>query len=229
MVELYPIFLNVEARPVLIIGGGAVGLRKAQSLLATGAQVTVLSPEFHGGFDRLTSIHRMVSIYEPGVLTAQHHPKWMLIFAATNSPHVNAAVMQDAVKAGILCCRCDEPASGDFISPAVQRRGPLTLALTSGGSAPGLSAAIAENLSAAIDSTLIAQLELLARWRRIVLERVSAAEVRRNLLQRLSGHEMYDMIRTGGQAGGEEMFAQWLAAAVAQCGLPPSAAVDSRK
>jgi precorrin-2 dehydrogenase/sirohydrochlorin ferrochelatase len=229
MEELYPVFLNLTSQPVLIVGGGAVSLRKAEGLLAARAAVTVLSPAFHAGFDPLPGICCIHSAYEQRFLRLPEKPRWRLIFAATNNAAVNAQVYADAAQQGILCCRCDEPACGDFIGPAVQRRGSVTLAVTTSGAAPGLSGELGRQLIAAADPALLAQAELSAAWRSVVLKDLPNAQRRRALLQRLSGPEMRDMIRQGGPESAQTLFSQWLAEAMAHTAAPGGTVIPSRK
>ncbi|MGC9260057.1 MAG: precorrin-2 dehydrogenase/sirohydrochlorin ferrochelatase family protein [Phycisphaerae bacterium] len=211
MNALYPIFLHLAAHSVLIVGGGAVGLRKAEGLAAAGAAVTVLSPEFHAGFDKVPAIERIVSTYPAGFLTQAADPPWRLVFAATNSGAVNTLVMEDAATSGVLCCRCDEPTMGDFILPATQRRGPVTMAVTSAGAAPRLSWELARNAAATMDPVLLKLVELSAHWRTVVLQNVPDGEQRRKLLRRLSESEMRDRLRTAGESAAASLFQQWLA------------------
>ena len=220
MDDVYPIFLRLKAKPVLIVGGGAVALRKAEGLLAAGALVTVISMEFHPGFASLSAVQRITSAYEAGCLAAAGTAHWTIVFAATNNERINARIYSDSTTLGILCCRCDMPPAGDFIGPAVQRCGPVTLAVASGGASPGLSGELARQLAQSMDGVLLRQIQLSARWRQEVLQRISEGELRRNLLRRLSGELMRDTIRQSGEAGAEKLFQQWLVEA-----MNPAAAV----
>jgi precorrin-2 dehydrogenase/sirohydrochlorin ferrochelatase len=228
MDDVYPIFLRLKAKPVLIVGGGPVGWRKAEGLQAAGALVTVVSLEFHTDFEQLPTVQRIISAYEPGYLTQAGRPRWVLVFAATNNPQINAQIYSDASRIGVLCCRCDAPQAGDFIGPAVQRCGPVTLAVTSGGASPGLSGDLARQLAAQLDPVQLKQIELSVQWRELVLQSVSKSEHRRNLLQRLSGEVMRDTIRQYGEAGAEALFRQWLMEAKASAAVVNSPATDAR-
>jgi precorrin-2 dehydrogenase/sirohydrochlorin ferrochelatase len=228
MDDVYPIFLQLKAKPVLIVGGGAVGWRKAEGLLKAGALVTVISPEFIASFAQLPEVRCVVSAYEAGYLSQAGQPRWVLVFAATNNPRVNAQISMDAGQLGVLCCRCDEPQSGDFIGPAVQRCGPVTLAVTSGGASPGLSGDLARQLAATLDAVRIKQIELSARWRETVLQSIPNAECRRNLLQRLSGERMRHTLEQSGEAGAEELFRRWLLEAVNSAAVGAAPASEAR-
>lgn len=214
MDDVYPIFLRLNARPVLIVGGGAVALRKAEGLLIAGALVTVVSLEFHPGFAALSAVQCITSAYETHYLALPGAARWTIVFAATNNESVNARIYADSVARGILCCRCDMPMAGDFIGPAVQRCGPVTLAVTSGGASPGLSGKLARQLTHSMDPVLIQQIQLSAGWRQEVLQQVSDVELRRKLLQRLSGEFMRDTLRKAGETEAEKLFQQWLTEAM---------------
>lgn len=229
MSELYPIFLRLACQPVLIVGGGTVGLRKATGLLAAEAEVTVLSMEFHSGFEQLPTIHRITSAYAGDFLGQHENPRWRLVFAATNSAAVNKAVSDDAGRHGLICCRCDDPGAGDFIGPAVQRCGPVTLAVTSGGAAPGLSGELGRQLAAALDPVLVKHIELSGRWRGIVMRKVPAGDRRRRLLQRLSEEQIRAVIRRAGESGAEELFENWLSESLIETSPLPDATMDIRK
>ncbi|HMD53427.1 MAG TPA: NAD(P)-dependent oxidoreductase [Phycisphaerae bacterium] len=206
----YPIFLNLSNQPVLIVGGGSVGLRKARGLLAVGASVTVISPEFAPGFAELSGIKKASERYTPGWLNHSVPPPWRLVFAATDQFEVNQQVAADAQLAGIFCCRCDLPDSGDFIGPAVQRQGAITLAVSTSGAAPGLSAQIARSLSTHIDPIWVDQAQFAAHWRPEILSRVNDPAVRRNLFEWLGSNEVQNVLRTGGRDAAEAMLHQRL-------------------
>ena len=210
MDELYPIFLRLNAKPVLIVGGGAVGLRKAEGLLAAGALVTVVSMDFHAGFASLPAVQRITAAYEPAHLVGAEALRWVLVFAATNNRQVNARIYSDSNALGILCCRCDMPQDGDFIGPAVKRCGPVTLAVGSAGASPGLAGELARQLAQSMDTAILRQIQLSARWRQHAMERIPDGELRRNLLRRISSKLMRDTIEQAGDAESEKLFQQWL-------------------
>ena len=209
----YPVFLDLDQRPVLIVGGGGVGLRKAQGLAPTGAQLTVLSPTFAPEFAGLPHITRIPERYMAGIMQSQ--PRWALVFAATDIRPVNDAFQRDAAAAGILCCRCDEPELGDFAGGAVCRQGGVTIAVSTQGASPVLAARIRDAAAASLDPALVTWTELLGPWRDQILARVPDADVRRTLLRRIAGPEMEICLReeraaSGGSARAQALFQSWL-------------------
>ena len=144
----YPLMLDLTGRRVVVVGGGPVALRRAQALLAAGAQVHVIAPRVDPALAGLpvTVTRRR---YRDGDLAGA----W-LVHAATNEPAVNAAVAAEAERQRLWCVRADDAARSRAWTPAVTRHGDLTVAVTAGGDprrAQRLRAAIALALA---DGTL---------------------------------------------------------------------------
>lgn len=134
---------------VLVVGGGAVGERKARQFLAAGAQVTVIAPEIGVelervavGEPRLTLVKRR---YEPSELGEAS-----LVIAATNDAATNAAVARDADALGRLVNVVDDPDAGTFTTCAIHRAGDLTVGV-SAGRVPAAAAAIAAEIGRRFD------------------------------------------------------------------------------
>jgi siroheme synthase (precorrin-2 oxidase/ferrochelatase) len=223
----YPLFVDLVQKPVLVVGGGSVGLRKTQGLVECAARVTVVSPEFAAGFDKIADIERIIAPY---AATHMAHKMWRLVFAATNQPAVNAQVQMHASAAGILCCRTDEPQEGDFSSGANVRVGAtrrsdgrgisaaadgggLVLAVSTAGASPVLAARICRDAAAGIDPVLPALADLLSEWRTQVKAGLPDPHRRRILLQRLAGVEMETLLRREGAPAAQRVFREWLSAA----------------
>ena len=123
-----------------MIGGGRVALRKARRLVASGARVSVVSPEVLPEFEGLViEVNRRP--YETGDLAGA-----ALVFAATDLREVNRAVVQEAREAGIPVNVADAPEDGDFAVPSVLQRGELQVAVSTGGASPTLARQVREAL-----------------------------------------------------------------------------------
>lgn len=129
-----PLFLDLSDRPVLVVGGGKVGLRKCKELVECGARVTVVSPAFLEGFAEL-ACELLERPFAEGDLDGK-----LLVFAATDAPEVNAAVHAACRMRNLLCNVVDVPPLCDFHSVAAVKCGEVSLALHTGGRAPGLAA-----------------------------------------------------------------------------------------
>jgi precorrin-2 dehydrogenase/sirohydrochlorin ferrochelatase len=140
----HPIFLDLDRQPVVIIGGGSVAERKSETLLESGALITVVSPEVTDLIARRAAEGRITlhpRQYRTGDLQG-----FRLAYAATSDPEVNRAVRHEARDSGIWLNAVDQPALCDFITPAIVRRGDLTLAVSTNGRSPGLARRIREDL-----------------------------------------------------------------------------------
>ena len=136
----YPLMLDLTGRRAVVVGGGPVALRRAQALLAAGAQVHVVAPQVDPALAGLpVTISRRR--YRDGDLAGA----W-LVHAATDDPAVNGAVAADAERLRLWCVRADDAARSPAWTPAVTRHGDITVAVTAGGDprrAQRLRAAIA--------------------------------------------------------------------------------------
>jgi uroporphyrin-III C-methyltransferase/precorrin-2 dehydrogenase/sirohydrochlorin ferrochelatase len=126
--------LRLDGQRCLIVGGGGVALRKVHGLVAEGARVHVVAPEVVPQLDALAEGGQITidrRAYRPG-----EAGDYVLVFAATNRREVNRSVYEDASRAGVWVNTADDPELCSFHLPARVQRGPLQLAIASGGEAP---------------------------------------------------------------------------------------------
>jgi len=128
----YPVEIELGDRLVVVVGGGAVALRRVRALVEAGARVTVIAPQFAEGLAELPVTVRRRR-YRDGDLAGA----W-LAHAATDDPAVNAAVAAEAERARIWCVRADDASASAARMPAVTRHGEVTVAVTTNGD-PGRS------------------------------------------------------------------------------------------
>ncbi len=161
---LFPLFVDLEGRPCVVLGGGAIALRKVEGLLAAGAVVTVVSPALAAGLAALAAEGRVAHVaraYAEGDLAGA-----ALAFAATDDGAVNAAGAREGRARGVWVNAADDPAHCDAILPAVVRRGALTVAVSTGGASPALARAVRERIEAALPDAYGALAEAAADARR---------------------------------------------------------------
>jgi len=130
---LYPVNLVISGRRCLVVGAGAVAARKAEGLLAAGAQVHVVAPSV-GDAVRELDVTWEERPYRPGEVAG-----YRLVVTATDDPEVNRAVYTDGEEAGVFVNSADDPANCSFTLPAVVRRGALVVAVSTGGQTPALA------------------------------------------------------------------------------------------
>ncbi len=130
-----PLQLKVEGRLCVVVGGGKVAARKCRSLLEHGARLRVVSPALIA--DEIWDAEQIEVVhgsYDPSCLRGA-----FLVIAATNDEKINGRVEHEARSAGLLVMRVDSLDDSDFVFPASLRRGPLTIAFGTDGTAPTLS------------------------------------------------------------------------------------------
>lgn len=140
----FPLLLDVAARRVLVVGGGAVASRRVRALLDAGAAVTVVAPDIAEDVAELDVVLERRAFVESDVDGA-----W-LVFACTDDPGVNAAVAAVCEQGRIFCVRADHAAGGTARTPAVLRRDGVTVAVT-GGDDPWRAVALRDAISVALD------------------------------------------------------------------------------
>jgi siroheme synthase-like protein len=154
MPDLLPLFLNLTGRDVVLVGGGPVATAKLRQLLAAGAKVRIIAPEI------TSEMHDIVAgaaAPEPAVTQRQFEPAdldgaWLVVAAAT--PEANRQVAQVAEILRIFVNAADDPANASAFLSGVVRRDGVTLAISTSGTAPALTALLREALDAVLPRDL---------------------------------------------------------------------------
>ncbi len=159
-VDLIPVFLKLAGRPVLLVGGGRVAEGKLHQLLAAGARVRVVAPEV-GASIRAAAVVKIVEtvetlesveIAERCFVPADLDGVWLVVAAAT--PEVNRAVADAAEARRIFVNAVDDPANASAFLSGVVRRDGVTIAISTSGEAPALTALLREALDAVLPADL---------------------------------------------------------------------------
>ncbi len=183
--NLLPVSVNIQDRPVLVIGGGSVALRKIRRLIRFGARVVVVSPELLPPLSRLAASGRILwkrSVYR-GPEFKSVRP--VLAFACTDSPETNRRVVRDAATSGTWINSVDSPDESSIHIPATARIGGVTLAIFSGGLAPVFVTYLRKRIEQVLGPKIRNELHLLVWFRRHLREKVSSPSRRKRILTRL--------------------------------------------
>lgn len=141
--ELFPLFLKLAGRRVLVVGGGRVAAGKLPALLSAGAQVAVVAPEVRPEFEA-AEVEIWRRAFEPWDVDGA----WLVVAAAP--PDVNRAVVAAASAQRIFVNAVDDVASASAYTAGVLRRGGLTIAVATEGRAPALAGLVREGLEAVL-------------------------------------------------------------------------------
>ena len=189
MPDAYPVNLVVSGKPCLVVGGGRVALRKVEGLLGCGADVTVVAPTVVDAIDALpVRVERRP--YQRGEAAG-----YWLVIAATGEPLVNQAVFDDACAARVWVNAADDPARCTFTLPAVARRGPLLLTISTGGGSPALAAWLRDRFAVELGEEYEVLLRLLSEAR-VTIQGSGRPTEDVDWLSVLDSH-MLDLIRAG--------------------------------
>ena len=140
----FPVNLNLGGRPVVVVGGGRIALRKVEQLLMADAEVTVISPDFVHEFHAMpvTLVQRE---YERGDIDA-----FRLVITATGNTPVNQSIYDECEEKGIWINSADDPDRCAFTLPAALRRGDLMVTVSTGGASPALASWLRSHLELSI-------------------------------------------------------------------------------
>jgi precorrin-2 dehydrogenase/sirohydrochlorin ferrochelatase len=212
----FPIMLNLAGRPVVVVGCGEVGLRKAESLLAVGATVTLVDP--NAPADVVAALRGKTSqspVFRPAAVTILRLPYShemlagaFLVFACTDDRELNSRIAADARTAGALVNAVDQPDDCDFFMPSTIRRGDVVLALGTGGAAPALAAWLSRELEGALPGELADFAAALAQLRTRLKEAVPDSRRRMAIMKALCSRKAYDAFAAGGATALDTMLSE---------------------
>lgn len=188
-----PVMLRVRGRRCVVVGGGAVAVRRAAALRDAGAAVTVIAPEMHT--DMPAEVERLDRAYQPGDLADA-----LLVVIATDERAVNEQVAADAARLGVLTNRADAPDAGDFAVPAHAHHGPVTIAVHTGGVSAAAGGAIRRQLSEALGDDWPRLLTAAAPFRERIQAAVAHRATREAALKQLTDEQAMRVLRSGGVA-----------------------------
>ncbi len=183
-----PLFFNLADRPVLIVGGGDIALRKADLLERAGAKITFVALQFHADILQRfsnTSRHQLKQhAYNASCLDGQS-----LVIATTNDHQVNQQVFFDAESRNIPVNVVDNPDLCRFIFPAIIDRNPITVAVSSSGKSPVLARLLRAKLESVIPKQYGELAELAGKFREKVKHTLPHLTARRQFWeQALTGN-----------------------------------------
>ncbi|GIO39858.1 siroheme synthase [Paenibacillus antibioticophila] len=204
-----PLMMNVSGRLCIIIGGGLVAERKAFSLLDAAAEVRIVSPALS---ERLHSLFLEEALewiqrgYREGDLEGA-----FLVYAATDTPEINDAVVAEANRLGIPVNHAGDGGRGSFITPSVLRRGKLVLSVSASGSGPAAASRLCREIDEACGDDYELYLDAMAMARTLVKAQVRDHHRRSVLLEAIRDMDMLTQIRQGTfTPWSEEEWMNWI-------------------
>jgi precorrin-2 dehydrogenase len=175
----YMACIDVTGRNCLVVGGGRVAEEKVQGLLDCGADVTVVAPEVEEAVWALP-VHVLDRPFVESDVVGR-----FLVIAATNDRSVNRLVSRVAEERQTLCNVADDPELCNFILPALVRRDPIVVGVSTGGASPALAQRLRDDIGDLVGPEHAELAERLASLRPWAKSELATYEERRNYFQRL--------------------------------------------
>lgn len=212
--RFYPLHLDLQQRPVLVVGGGPIAEGKAEQLLTAGAQVTVVSPTLTS---RLTALHEQDALaWRVGEFAETDLEGVVLVICATDQATINEAVAAAAAARNLLYNVVDQPALCNFITPALVTRGALQISISTAGGSPSVAQLVKRRIAETIGEEYGALLEITAALRAALKERGVGYTERRDLLNEFVESEVLDLLRRGEHAAAAQRADEVLKKVVAE-------------
>lgn len=191
----YPVNLDIANKRCVIVGGGDVSLRKVESLLSSGAKVTVISPELNDGLKELLKNGEIAHVQR--IFQAGDTQGASLVIGATDDERVNESVFREASESGTLVNIVDDPQKCNFTVPSTIIRGDLTITISTGGKSPALAKRIRQELENNFGPEYETFLDLMGAIREQILKRSKDSNTNKEIFERLIYSDILQLIRDG--------------------------------
>ncbi|MBF8270884.1 MAG: sirohydrochlorin ferrochelatase, partial [Gammaproteobacteria bacterium] len=203
-----PIFLNIDGRRCLVVGGGVVASRKVNQLLKAGAHVVVAAPRLCPELERLRD--SQVIEYLPTAFQEALLEGCELVIAATNDPAVNRQVSELAQRRHLPVNVVDNPALCSFIMPSVVDRDPIQIAVSTGGASPVLARLLRVRLETLIPTSYGKLATLMQSFRERVKRKFPESVTRRRFWEEVLQGPIAEMLFAGQERAALEALEQTL-------------------
>ena len=190
----YPMLVQLESRPILIVGAGKVAVRKAKELIRCGGHLTVVSPSGEAEFYEWEKSGQLRWIRRDFLLTDLEGQEF--VFVVTNSSKANQLIVSEALKRNLWVNSGDQKYPGNFTLPSSHRQGDILITVSTGGKSPGVAKQIRQVLAEEFDDRWQTYLEIVERWRKTIRDQGTGGE-RETFWRNLLTLEMVEWVRQG--------------------------------
>lgn len=189
----YPIFLDLQGKKVLVVGGGTVARRKIDTLLEHGAWVQIVARELMPPLDVYADEGKIRSLGKE--FQAEMLQGIFLVIAATDDRRLNSRVGRIAQARGLLVNAVDQPSDCNFIVPSVLRRGDLQVAVSTGGKSPAMARRVRQDLEKVVGEEYGQFLLLMGHLRKEILSRDLSQEENREIFYRITESPILETLK----------------------------------
>jgi precorrin-2 dehydrogenase len=190
--SLFPMFIKLQGRSVLVVGAGKVGEPKIRALLETGASIRVVALEA-GEAVREWARSGLVVLEERAFAPADLDGAFLAVIA-TSRRELNELAYAEAQKRRVLCNVVDVPEQCDFYYPAIVQRGDLQIAVSTSGQSPALARHLRQQLEKQFAPGYADWVAELGETRREILSSNLTADQKRELLMSLAARPAFEQM-----------------------------------
>ena len=147
--SFFPMFINIADKKILVVGAGQIAVRRVQTLLRFGADVTVIAPEAREEIRELVDEEKICWIKKEfcdSDIAGAAGNHWYMVLAATDKTEVNERIVRICRKKAILANRSDKKEECDFYFPSVTEVDGVVIGMNSGGTDPGRVKAVRQKI-----------------------------------------------------------------------------------
>lgn len=180
--NMQPLYINLQGKRVVIVGGGRIAARKGKALVDEKAEITFIAPEFSEEVLALAK-EKGFSLHKRTAVISDFDDAFLIILA-TNNPAVNKKWAKEISPLKLVCV-VDDGETGNTIFPATVERGQLQIAITTNGASPKLSMKIKESLEAQFDDHWETYTKFLSQCRSIIKKLEVSIEEKNNILEQI--------------------------------------------
>lgn len=188
--NLFPMFVKLHGKLVVVVGGGEIAAGKINGLLKAGAKVRLIAPQVHLSLASLIRTRKIDWI--PREFTAGDLDGAALAIAATSAPGVNAGIFREAESCGIFCNAVDDIENCHFYYGSVVQRGDLQIAISTNGKSPALAQRLRQELEQQFGPEYEVWLEWLGAARELLRAADGGTESTKQMLHHLASKTMFD-------------------------------------
>ena len=194
----YPIYLDLTGKRVVVIGAGPVAARKANALHEAGARVIIVAKKVNPAFEKSCTLPHVEVVLSAS--SKDYLAEAVLALAATNDLDLNHRIYKDCQELEVLCNVVDQPDLCDFFVPAVVKRGPLQIAISTDGNCPAYAGHLRKKLEDQFTEDHGRFVIELEATRKRIIEEVADPAERKAILGQLAGDKSFEYFLANGPA-----------------------------
>jgi siroheme synthase-like protein len=188
--SLFPMFVKLAGRRVVVVGGGEIAAGKINGLLQAGADVRIVSPALNSALATLVRENKIA--WSEKEFTSEDLEGAFLVIAATSIPSVNESVYRAADTRGLLCNAVDDVENCHFYYGSVVQRGDLQIAISTNGKSPALAQRLRKDLEVQFGPEYESWVEWLGAAREVLRGAGASQEQNIEVLHNLASREMFE-------------------------------------